>query len=96
MIKLTEEQTLFFEELSSIQEFVVLNNLSKNKNIKNLDLEGVLLDATYSTIAYVMELLDGYTNDNLQFEITSKKTNKSLKESIELHDTCVDFLKCRK
>lgn len=40
-----------------------------------------------------MELIDGYSKDDLQLDIIEKDSKKSLKENIQLHDACVDFIK---
>lgn len=92
MNKLTDEQILFFKTLEKVQDIAITSALVEHKD--NTNLKDILLDVTYETIYRTMELLDGYIDDSLQFEIVSKKTNKSLRDSIELHDTCADYLKC--
>ncbi|WP_071461541.1 hypothetical protein [Bacillus massilinigeriensis] len=90
MRKLNSSQELFFNTLNEIQEEVVQTALSKY-SCENP--ERLLYDVTYDTIYSIMELIDGYTKDNLQLDIIEKGSKKSLKENIQLHDVCVDFIK---
>lgn len=90
MKKLSSSQELFFNTLHEIQEEVVQTALSKC-SCENA--ERLLYDVTYDTIYSIMELIDGYTKDNLQLDIIEKESKKSLKENIQLHDVCVDFIK---
>ncbi|MCB5237925.1 hypothetical protein AB1L07_08200 [Niallia alba] len=90
MRKLSSSQELFFNTLHEIQEEVVQTALSKC-SCENA--ERLLYDVTYETIYSIMELIDGYTKDNLQLDIIEKESKKSLKENIQLHDVCVDFIK---
>lgn len=86
-----EIQKEFFKSLSSIQEQAVnvgLCNLNKCKST-----EEMLYNISSDTIYQIMELLDGYQNDLVQLDIIDKKTKRSLREGIELHDTCVSFLR---
>lgn len=90
MRKLNPSQELFFNTLQEIQEEVVQTALSKS-SCENA--ERLLYDVTYDTIYSIMELIDGYTKDTLQLDIIEKESKKSLKENIQLHDVCVDFIK---
>lgn len=90
MRKLSSSQELFFNTLHEIQEEVVQTALSKC-SCENA--ERLLYDVTYDTIYSIMELIDGYTKDSLQLDIIEKDSKKSLKENIQLHDVCVDFIK---
>lgn len=92
MKKLNSIQELFFNTLHEIQEEVVQIALSKS-NCTCENIEMLLYDVTYETIYNVMELFDGYTKENLQLDIIEKGSNKSLKENIQLHDVCVEFIK---
>ena len=92
MRKLNPSQEMFFRTLHEIQEDVVQVALRKCKcSCENI--ETLLYDVTYETIFNIMELFDGYTKDNLQLDIIEKDSKKSLKENIQLHDICVDFIK---
>ncbi|MBO2946221.1 hypothetical protein JJQ72_19825 [Paenibacillus sp. F411] len=90
MRKLSPSQELFFNTLQEIQEEVVQTAVSKS-SCENA--ERLLYDVTYDTIYSIMELIDGYTKDTLQLDIIEKESKKSLKENIQLHDVCVDFIK---
>lgn len=90
MRELGSSQVLFFEALHEIQEEVVQVSLSKCKG-DNAD--KLLYDVTYDTIYRIMELIDGYRKHNLQLDIIEKESGKSLKENIQLHDVCADFIK---
>ena len=92
MRKLNPNQEMFFRALHDIQEEVIQIALSKRKcSCENI--EALLYDVTYDTIFNIMELIDGYTKDNLQLDIIDQDSKKSLKENIQLHDVCVDFIK---
>ncbi|MFE3573090.1 hypothetical protein [Lysinibacillus sp. NPDC059133] len=92
MRKLNPSQEMFFRALHEIQEDVVQVALCKCKcSCENI--EKILYDVTYDTIFNIMELFDGYTKDDLQLDIIEKDSKKSLKENIQLHDVCVDFIK---
>ena len=92
MKKLNPSQEMFFRTLHEIQEEVVQTALNKCKcSCENI--ETLVYDVTYDTIFNIMELFDGYTKDELQLDIIEKDSKKSLKENIQLHDVCVDFIK---
>ena len=52
----------------------------------------MLNDITYETICRIMELLDGYYNNNLKGEIIDVQSGESISSEIELHDQCEDYL----
>jgi len=90
--KLNPSQEIFLRALHEIQEDVVQVALSESKcSCENI--EALLYDVTYDTIFKIMELFDGYTKNDLQLDIIEKRSKKSLKENIQLHDVCVDFIK---
>ena len=89
---MTTLQQKFFLELKQIQEDEVLIKLSKKDRYENM--EDILTDITYDTIFRIMELIDGYRNDGLQLDLIDKNTFESIKNGIELHDQCPEFLKC--
>ncbi|MBE5872321.1 MAG: hypothetical protein E7294_13875 [Lachnospiraceae bacterium] len=84
----------FFETLSSIQDNAVYQTMSEYN--KKDSLEDLLYNATYETIVAICELIDGYTNDQIQFDLIDVKSNKSIKEGIQMHDACADYLKWKK
>lgn len=86
-----EIQKEFFKTLSSIQERAVY--LALGEYNKNDSLEDLLYNATYEVITSICELLDGYTNDKLQLDVIDTKSGKSIREEIEMHDVCADYLK---
>ena len=90
MRQLSSSQELFFKTLHEIQEEVVQTALSKS-SYENA--ESLLYDVTYETIYHIMEFIDGYTKGNLQLDIIDKETKQSLRENIQLHDVCADFIK---
>lgn len=65
--------------------------LCKEKDYKST--EKMLYDITYDTIVDIMTLIDGYKKDNLVLDIVDRKSLESIREGIELHDTCADYLK---
>lgn len=44
----------------------------------------------------ICELLDGYTSDKLQLDLIDTKSNKSIKEGIQMHDICANYLRWEK
>ena len=87
---MTKMQTLFFEELSYIQEYCVNVALCNSK--KNINDEERLQDLTGDVIYRVMELLDGYACGLPRFKLTNVNTGEVLNDGIELHDKCVGYL----
>lgn len=86
-----EVQKEFFETLSSIQDNAVCQALGEYE--KTDSLEDLLYNATYEVIVSICELLDGYTNNNLQLDLIDKRCNSSLKAGIQMHDVCASYLK---
>lgn len=93
MDNISVTQKKFFETLSSIQDYAVYRALGEYG--KEDSLEDLLYNATYEAITSICELLDGYTNDNLQLDLIDRRDNSSLKAEIQLHDVCADYLKWR-
>lgn len=91
MKNIQEIQKEFFETLSSIQDSAVYQALAEYD--KNDSLEDLLYNTTYEAITSICELLDGYTNDKLQLDLIDMKSNKSIKEEIQMHDACANYLK---
>lgn len=89
---MTKEQEIFFKELQEIQDYVV--NVSLSKISKCDDMEKLLNDVTYETISGILELLDGYRNNDLRGEIINRHTGNSINSNIELHDYCEQYLNC--
>jgi len=92
MKSIAEKQELFFKELQPIQELAVLIALSDKK--KGCSLEEALYCATCEAICGVLTLIDGYSTDEIKLDLIDKETGLSLRENIELHDKCVDYLRC--
>lgn len=87
---MSDELILFWKEIKMIQEYVV--NVSLSKESKYNDVRDLLNDVTYETICKIMELLDGYRNNNLKGLIIDNSSNKAINCNIELHDFCEEFL----
>ena len=87
---MTKDQELLFKELRKIQEEAVEITLLKMD--KYINTEALLRDATYEAIYSIMELLDGYYNNNLKGEIIDVQSGESISSEIELHDHCEDYL----
>jgi hypothetical protein len=85
-------QKNFFNALKKLQEEIVYTNLTSYK--KDMADELFLFNVTYDVIYRLMELIDGYYGDsNLKLDLIDKKSNKSLRTGIELHDACFNYLK---
>jgi len=91
MNNIQEIQKEFFETLSSIQDSAVYQALSEYD--KTDSLEDLLYNATYEAITSFCELLDGYTSNKLQLDLIDVKSNKSIKEGIQIHDVCANYLR---
>ena len=86
-----EKQKLFLEALGEIQKTVVELTACKESTYKSK--EAMLYDATYEVIYGIMELVDGYRKADIKLDIVDRDTRKSLREGIELHDACVEYLR---
>ena len=89
-----EIQKFFFETLSSIQDNAVYQALAEYD--KSDSLEDLLYNTTYEAITSICELLDGYTSDKLQLDLIDTKSNKSIKEGIQMHDIFENYLRWEK
>lgn len=85
------QKFFFFETLSSIQDNAVYQALAEYD--KSDSLEDLLYNTTYEAITSICELLDGYTSDKLQLDLIDTKSNKSIKEGIQMHDICANYLR---
>lgn len=70
---------------------IVVVAASKHKEGDNI--EDLLYDATYEMTYRILELIDGYGDDKLKLDLIDKESKRSLREGIELHDTCATYLK---
>lgn len=86
------EKELFFQELRKIQDFAIGTALSKEDKYDGT--EQLLEDVTYDVIYRICEMIDGYGNPSIKYNITNLKTQKSVNEKIDLHDECEDYLRC--
>lgn len=58
------------------------------------DMEELLNDVTYETIYGIMELLDGYKNNDLRGEIVDKSNGVIVNSNLDLHNYCEEYLNC--
>lgn len=91
MDNIKELQNEFFETLKSIQDSAVYQALGEYND--NDSLEDLLYSATYEAITSFCEMIDGYTNDNIKLDLVDVNSSVSLKEGIQMHDRCADYLK---
>ena len=89
---MTEDQKIFFKELSNIQDVVV--NIVSSDAEKYTNIESMLKDVTYETIYRLMELLDGYRNNSIRCEIINTISGSCINHNIELHNYCEEYLDC--
>lgn len=93
MDNLSSFQKEFMETLADIQENCVQIALSQKEN---QSLENSYYDITSETIIRIMELIDGYSNQNIgRLKVVCEKTGEILKDNpyIELHDVVCNYLK---
>ena len=91
MRDLTENQKKFFTAIKDIQEEAV--NIALCQDISEKNIEDVLYNVTYETIYSLMELFDGYGDENVKLDIIDFNKKESLRRGIQLHDVCVDYIK---
>lgn len=90
MIIMSDEQIKFYKELSEIQDFVVNVTLSKEKEYDGT--EDMLIDISYEIIYKCMELIDGYRNKNVKYEIKNLQSGEVINENVDLHNYCEEYL----
>ncbi len=90
VIKMSDEQISFLKELGKIQDFVVNVTLSKENEYDGT--EAMLKDASYEIIYKCMELIDGYRDKNIKYEIKNLKSNEVINRNIDLHNFCEEYL----
>ena len=93
MSDIADKQEAFFQHLKYIQELSV--NMAMTESKKNLVLEELLYSASYDTLYGFLELIDGYAATKLKLDLIDKETGISLRENIELHDKCADYLRSK-
>ena len=92
MDKLNKFQREFLETLAIIQESCVQTALEQDDEL----LKGKYYEITSEGIIRIMELIDGYCNQNIgKLKVTCEKSGESLKDTpyIELHDIVCNYLK---
>lgn len=89
---MNEEQKLFYMELRKIQDFAIGKSLCKQ--IQYSETEDMLEDITYDVLYMVCEMIDGYRNNLIKYNIINLKSNSNINENISLHDWCEEFLRC--
>lgn len=87
---MSDEQIKFYKELSEIQDFVVNVTLSKEKEYDGT--EDMLIDISYEIIYKCMELIDGYRNKNVKYEIKNLQSGEVINENVDLHNYCEEYL----
>ena len=93
MEKINRFQKEFMESLSAIQEETVQIALLQKEN---KSLESDYYQITGEVIVRMMELFDGYRNQNIgELKVYCEQLDEQLKESpcLELHDAVCEYLK---
>lgn len=89
---MSEEQKNFYNELKKIQDFAIGTSLCKQSNYKKT--EDMLEDITYDVIYMICEMIDGYRNDLIKYNIVNAKNGNIMNDKIALHDWCEEYLRC--
>ena len=89
---MNDEQRTFYNELRKIQDFAIGNTLSKQSKYRKT--EEMLEDATYDVIYMICEMIDGYRNDFVKYNIINVKNDNVVNDKIALHDWCEGYLRC--
>ncbi len=87
-IKILRER--MFHALAGIQEANVVQ--AKINIDKGVNIDEVLNELTYDVICEIMVMIDGYLSDDIQIDLVERGTNRSLREGVELHDTCPKYI----
>lgn len=91
--KLNGFQREFLGTLADIQEYCVQVALGQNDEER---LKDKYYDITSEVIIRIMEVIDGYCNQNIgKLKVICEKSGERLKDNpyIELHDMVCDYLK---
>lgn len=89
---MNEEQKKFFDELRKIQDFAIGVSLCKEGKYQKT--EDMLEDITYDVIYMICEMIDGYRNDLIKYNVVDVKNNKIINDGMALHDWCEEYLRC--
>ena len=54
----------------------------------------MLEDVTYDVIYMICEMIDGYRNDLIKYNIVNVKNDNVINDKIALHDWCEEYLRC--
>ena len=88
---MTDEQIKFFKELRKIQDFAVGVTLCREKGYQTT--EEMLIDITYETIYMCMDLIDGYSDNNIKYLLKNTQSGEVVNENVDLHNYCEEYLK---
>lgn len=88
---MNDEQKLFYMELRKIQDLAIGTSLSKQSEYN--ETEDMLEDITYDVLYRICEMIDGYRNNLIKYNISNLKSNNIVNENIALHDWCEEFLR---
>lgn len=88
---MNEEQINFYGELRKIQDFAIGSSLCRKDKYKRT--EDMLEDITYDVIYMICEMIDGYRNNSIKYNITNEKSGNVINDKIALHDWCEEYLR---
>ena len=91
MKEIENKQQILLQHLKHIQELAVTNVMSEHK--ANDNIEELLYAVSFESIYRVLEWIDGYSICSLKIDLIDKETGQSMKNGIELHDKCADYLR---
>ncbi len=94
-IKMTKGQEVFWEEIKELQdEILCIYSLKLSKYDTKEDL---LKDVTYEIIYSLMELLDGFRNENIRGNVIFLPSGESINSEYDpLHNYCENYLNISK
>lgn len=88
---MNEEQINFYGELRKIQDFAIGSCLCRKDKYKRT--EDMLEDITYDVIYMICEMIDGYRNNSIKYNVTNEKSGNVINDKIALHDWCEEYLR---
>lgn len=86
------EIELFYKELRRIQDLAIGTVLCKESKYEKT--QDMLEDITYEVIYMMCELIDGYRNNLVKYNLVNVQDNNIVNKKFELHNWCEEYLRC--
>ena len=90
---INKEKETFLKQISKIQDEQINIFLTQIGEFENNKLRTEYENFSYEIIYRIMELLDGYYNSKLKYELKNIINNTIINKKSNFHDLCTIFLK---